>query len=82
MSPFYPRVHNVEFVSVARHCAMWVWDAGITQLVIGVLQTGILPHDRIPYLSYTAASALCYFAHSPLPLYIATCCEACTVLCA
>jgi hypothetical protein len=80
--PFYPRVHNVEFVAAARHCAMWVWDAGTPQLVIGVSRTGILPHDHIAYLSYTTASALCCFVHSPLRLYDATCCEACIVPCA
>jgi hypothetical protein len=80
-SPFYPRVHSVEFVVAARHCAMWVWDAGTPQLVIGMSWTGILSHDRIAYLSYTAPSTLCCFAHSPLPLYIATCCEACIVPC-
>jgi hypothetical protein len=48
---------------------MWVWDAGTPQLVIGVLRTGILPHVRIAYLSYTATSSLCCFAHNPLLLY-------------
>jgi hypothetical protein len=81
-SPFCPRVHTVEFVASARHCTMWVWDAGTPQLVIGVPRTGILPHVHIAYLSYTAASSLCCFAHNPLLLYDAMCCEACTVPCA
>jgi hypothetical protein len=38
---------------------MWAWDAGAPQLAIGVLQTGILPHVRITYLSYTTAFPLC-----------------------
>jgi hypothetical protein len=61
---------------------MWVWDAGTRQLVIGVPRTGILPHVHITYLSYTAASSLCCFAHNPLLLYDAMCYEACTVPCA
>jgi hypothetical protein len=42
---------------------MWVWDAGAPQPAIGVPRTGILPHVRITYLSYTTAFPLCCFAH-------------------
>jgi hypothetical protein len=42
---------------------MWVWDAGAPQLAIGVPRTGILPHVRIAYLSYTTAFPLCCFTH-------------------
>jgi hypothetical protein len=81
-SPFRPRIQDVEFVASARHCTTWVWDAGTPQLVIGMLRTGILPLVRIAYVSYTAASSLCCFAHNPLLLYDTMSCEACTVPCA
>jgi hypothetical protein len=42
---------------------MWVLGAGAPQLAIDVPQTGILPHVRIAYLSYTTAFPLCCFAH-------------------
>jgi hypothetical protein len=42
---------------------MWVWDAGAPRPVTGVPRTGILPHVRITYLSYTTAFPLCCFAH-------------------
>jgi hypothetical protein len=37
---------------------MWVWDAGAPQLSIGVPRTGIVPHVRIAYLSYTTTFPL------------------------
>jgi hypothetical protein len=61
---------------------MWVWDAGTPQLVIDVPRTGILPHVRTAYLSYTAASLLCWFTHNLLLLYEAMSCEVCAVPCA
>jgi hypothetical protein len=56
-------VLGVELVSTACQCAMWVWDAGAPQLVIGVSRTGILPHYLIAYLFYTFAFPLCCFTH-------------------
>jgi hypothetical protein len=61
---------------------MWVWDAGAPHLAIGVPRTGILPHVRIAYLSDTTAIPFVLLRAYPLSLYLASCCEACTVPCA
>jgi hypothetical protein len=61
-SSYCPCIHNVKFVAAARHCAMWVWDAGTPHLVIGVLRTGILP--MIASLTFlTPLPPLCAASH-------------------
>jgi hypothetical protein len=54
----FPQILGVEFVAPARHNA-----SAAPEPAIGMPRTGLLPHDRITYLSYTTTFPLCYFTH-------------------
>jgi hypothetical protein len=79
--PFCPALLVENSWPLPATALLWVWDAGAPQLAIGVPQTGILSQVRhLPLLHHCLLFVM--LRAYPLSLYLASCYEACTVLCA